>query len=134
MKNATKLPVKRIEDFDHPESDAKLVQQPGFWLGFICFAGLALFIAFVASVKLGLGDDPSWLFAGSFAVACFGGTGIIYLAAEKKRERGKVFELYLATISPELLKGVVASPEYSQETKDAVIKYLSAAHPGWSLT
>ena len=132
MKNSTALPVKQIAEFDSTEGEPKLLRRPAFWFGFIVFLGIALCSALLASVKLGVGDQ-SWFFAASFAVACLGGTRIVYLYAEAKAKRGQVYDQYLATISPDLLTIVAASPEFDQETKDAVIKHLNIAHPGWSL-
>ena len=132
MKTSTALPVKPIADFDSTEVYPRLVRRPKFWLGLMAFS------FFAYAVLYGVASGPGhwsllWIGAPLFVVAGIGGIRIIDLAHDAKAERSKVFSQYLEMVSPELLTRVAASPEYDQETKDAVIQYLSGAHPGWSL-
>jgi hypothetical protein len=132
MKTSTALPVRPIADFDSTEVSPRLIRRPKFWLGVMAFSFFAFAVLY--GVESGRGHGGLlWIGAPLFILACIGGMRIIDLAHDAKAERSKAFSLYLETFNPELLKLVSASPEYDQETKDAVMQYLSNAHPGWSL-
>jgi hypothetical protein len=129
--NEAALPVKRIADFPLEES-AKLIRRPAFWWVFIvAIAVIGVVVTFSATTLEG---GVPWIVVGFLAIIVLGYTRVVDLLDEARKARDEKYASYLASVRLDLLKAVAASPEFDQATKDAVIKYLSAVHPGWSLT
>lgn len=133
MKEATVLPVKRITDFDDQDVAVTLFRRPAFWL-VLTLVMAVLGIVLPPYLVVIWNEDALWggvAFLAATIFAAFQRERALVALRKAKYER---FSLYLESVSPDLLKAVTASPEYDLASKNAVIKYLSAAYPGWSLT
>jgi hypothetical protein len=133
MKEATALPVKRITDFDGEDGAVTIFQRPAFWLVFslvMAVSGIVLPPYLVVVWR----DDALWGGVAFLIATIFAAIQRERTQVALRNARYERFALYLESVSPNLLRAVAASPEYDKASKDAVTKYLSAAHPGWSLT
>lgn len=130
--NEAALPVKSITDFPLEESKT-LIRRPVFWVWFVVLMAVfgAVLVSYSAAAHV---NFAPWAVIGFLAIVVLGCTRVVDLLDEARKARAENYAVYLVSVSPDLLKVVASSPEYDQRSKDAVIKYLSAAHPGWSLT
>ena len=130
--NEAEFQIKRITDFPIEEA-ATPFQRPAIWMALFVFMAINGSVA-ITYALLERGELPSLPFTAFMALTFFCLLRSVLLVAEARSVRAKKFAAYLESVNPDVLKVVAASPEYDQETKDAIIKYLSDAHPGWSLT
>jgi fatty acid desaturase len=130
--NEAALPVKRITDFPLEESKT-LIRRPVFWVWIVVLMAVigGVLVSYSAATHV---DFPPWVVIVFLVILFFGCILMVDLQDEARKTQAENYAAYLASVSPDLLKAVASSPEYDRRSKDAVIKFLSAAHPGWSLT
>lgn len=132
MSQDTELPVKVLEEFESFMKNAGLTRRKGFWFTCIGFSGLTGIFTFVALAAFHV-VNPNWFYPLLFTAILFTGMHVVGLNLDWKTAQEHIYKQYLSKFSHELLRAVAESPEYSDQTKDAVMNYLSTAHPGWSL-
>ena len=127
------LPVKRISDFDSQTAHLSIIKRPYFFFGLVLtLAAFGVFLPPYLAVKW---QDEGFLWVGLafLVVTIFALIQREIVTINVREGRKERYELYLKSVSPDLLKAVATSPEYDQASREAVIKYLSANHAGWSL-
>lgn len=93
----------------------------GFFLGFAGFL----------SWQHELVSPPLALIALVVGIAAFCAAKLM---GRKRKEKQKTdYAAHLSTVPIETLVAVVKSPEFDSGTKAAVLEYLNAQHPGWSI-